>query len=61
MSKFMTIKDYAVHEKVGVKAIQQRIRRGTCYTVIRYGVELVFVEKDRTIKKPRKKKSDEQI
>lgn len=51
----MTIKEYAAHEGVSSAAIRQRIRRGTCYTVIRYGVKLIFVDKDRTIKKPRNK------
>lgn len=54
--KLMTIKEYAIHEGVTSAAIRKRIRRGTCYTVIRYGVKLVFVDKDRTVKKPRKKK-----
>ncbi len=57
--KLMTIKEYAAYECVSSSAIRKRIRRGTCYTVIRYGVKLVFVDKDRTIKKPRKNKEND--
>jgi len=53
MSKLMTVKEYAKLRGVSTSAIYNSIRRGTCFTVIRHGVTLVFVEKDKTIRKPR--------
>jgi predicted DNA-binding protein YlxM (UPF0122 family) len=55
-SRVLSVSEYAKLEGVTPSAINKRIKRGTCYSVIRNGLKLVFVDKDRTIKKPRKVK-----
>lgn len=53
-NKLLTVKDYAEAEGITTSAVYLRIKRGTLLMIKKYGTTLVFVDSDKTIKKPRK-------
>lgn len=54
-NKLLTVKEYAEVEKVETSAIYNRISRKTLQSVFKHGVTWVFIDTDKTIKKPRTK------
>ena len=52
-NKLLAVKEYAIAEGVSTAAIYNRIRRGTLRKITKWGITLVFVCEDKTIKKPR--------
>ena len=54
-NKLLTVKEYAEAEGITTSAVYLRIKRKKLQKIIKFGITLVFVNSDRTIKKPRNK------
>ncbi len=54
-NKLLTVKEYAEAEGITTAAVYLRIKRKTLLTIVKYNTILVFVDLDKTIKKPRSK------
>ena len=58
MKHLMTVKEYAANEGISVAGVYLRIRRGKLNSKKKDGLKYVYVNSDKSIKKPRRIKNE---